>query len=171
MLHTIENEKLICTIESTGAEIRSLKNKATGEEYIWQIDKSIWGSSSPVLFPAIGKIKDDKVVFNGKDYAMPKHGIIRNNNLLSFKQLGISKCIFTLKSSEKTLKQYPFKFSFSVEFTLIENRLIMTYKVKNRDSAPMQFACGGHTALALSSQGVGAAPSIHSVVHCLQLVC
>jgi galactose mutarotase-like enzyme len=148
MLHTIENEKLICTIESIGAEIRSLKDKTTGEEYIWQIDGSIWGSSSPVLFPAIGKIKDDKVVFNGKEYAMPRHGIIRNNNQLSFEQHGVSKCAFTLTCSEETLKQYPFKFSFSVEFTLIENRLIMNYKVENRDSVPMHFACGGHTAYA-----------------------
>ena len=146
MLHTIENEKLICTIESKGAEIRSLKNKATGEEYIWQIDTSIWGSSSPVLFPAIGKIKEDKVVYEGKEYAMPKHGIIRNNNLLSFEQHGMSKCVFSLASSVETLKQYPFKFSFSVAFTLIEKRLIMTYTVENRDSVPMQFACGGHTA-------------------------
>lgn len=148
MLHTIENERLICTIESNGAEIRSLKNKATGEEYIWQIDNSIWGSSSPVLFPAIGKIKDDKVVFNGKEYLMPKHGIIRNNKLLSFEQHGVSKCAFKLKSSEETLKQYPFKFSFTVEFILIEKRLIMTYKVENQDSLPMPFACGGHTAYA-----------------------
>jgi galactose mutarotase-like enzyme len=148
MLHTIENEELICNIESNGAEIRSLKNKATGEEYIWQIDKAIWGSSSPVLFPAIGKIKEGKIIFNGKEYAMPKHGIIRNNNLLSFEQHGISRCIFILTNSEKTLKQYPFKFTFSVEFTLIEKRLIMTYKVENRDSVPMQFACGGHTAYA-----------------------
>ncbi len=148
MLHTIENENLICNIESNGAEIRSLKNKATGKEYIWQIDDSIWGSSSPVLFPAIGKIKEGKVVFNGKEYAMPKHGIIRNNNQLSFVQHGVSKCAFSLMSSEKTLKQYPFNFSFSVEYTLIEKRLIMTYKVENRGSIPMQFACGGHTAYA-----------------------
>ena len=150
MLHTIENEKLICTIESNGAEIRSLKNKATGVEYIWQIDNSIWGSSSPVLFPAIGKIKEDKVVFNGKEYAMPRHGIIRNNNQLRFEQYEVSKCAFTLTSSEETLKQYPFKFSFSVEFSLIENRLIMNYKVENRDSVPMPFAFGGHTAYACS---------------------
>jgi len=146
MLHTIENNNLICTIESNGAEIRSLKNKATGKEYIWQINESIWGSSSPVLFPAIGKIKDDQIVYNGKVYSMPKHGIIRNNDSLSFEQQSTSKCIFTLMSSEQTLKQYPFQFSFSVEFTLCENRLTMTYLIENRDSVPMHFACGGHTA-------------------------
>ena len=41
MLHTIENELLICTIDSNGAEIRSLKNKTTNKEYIWQIDPSV----------------------------------------------------------------------------------------------------------------------------------
>jgi len=148
MIHTIENEKLICTIESTGAEIRSLKNKATGVEYIWQIDNSIWGSSSPVLFPSIGKIKDDKIVFDGKEYAMPKHGIIRNNDMLRFIETGKSQCTFTLESSEKTLKQYPFKFSFSVHFKLISQRLIMTYEVINLDSRSMKFSCGGHTAYA-----------------------
>ncbi|AWH72945.1 hypothetical protein DCS32_01830 [Dokdonia sp. Dokd-P16] len=60
MLHTIQNENLICTITSKGAEIRSLINKETGEEYIWQIDPSVWGSSSPVLFPAIGNVKENK---------------------------------------------------------------------------------------------------------------
>lgn len=148
MLHTIENEILTCTIESNGAEIRSLKNKLTGEEYIWQINKSIWGSSSPVLFPAIGKIKDDKVVFEGKAYAMPKHGIIRNNDLLGFEQHGESHCAFVLTSSEVTLKQYPFRFSFTADFRLIDNRLLMTYIIENRDVVPMHFACGGHTAYA-----------------------
>ena len=125
-----------------------LKNKVTREEYIWQIDHSIWGSSSPVLFPVIGKVKGDNVVFKGKEYAMPKHGIIRNNNQLRFEQHGVSKCSFTLTSSKETLKQYPFLFSFSIEFTLIEQRLRMNYIVENRDSIPMQFACGGHTAYA-----------------------
>jgi galactose mutarotase-like enzyme len=148
MLHLIENEKLICTIASDGAEIRSLKNKATGEEYIWQMNPSVWGSSSPVLFPAIGKIKEDKVIYKGKDYAMPKHGIIRNNKLLSFQKYSTSKCAFTLESSPETLRQYPFLFSFSVAYTLIGNRLIMTYTIENRDKVPMSFACGGHTAYA-----------------------
>ena len=148
MLHVIENQQLICTIESNGAEVRSLKNKATGEEYIWQIDPSVWGSSSPVLFPAIGKIKEDKMIYKGKEYAMPKHGIIRNNKSLSFQKHSPSKCAFTLESSPETLLQYPFQFSFSVAYTLIDNRLLMTYTIKNSDTVPMSFACGGHTAYA-----------------------
>lgn len=148
MLHTIENDNLICTIDSNGAEIRSLKDKTTGKEYIWQINTSIWGSSSPILFPAIGKIKADKIMYNNTDYAMTKHGIIRNNDTLSFQQNNISECTFTLNSSSETFKKYPYAFTFSVTFTLIEKRLIMNYTIKNRDITPMQFACGGHTAYA-----------------------
>ncbi|RFC55071.1 aldose 1-epimerase family protein [Brumimicrobium aurantiacum] len=148
MLHTIENEHLKCTIESNGAEIRSLIDKNKGKEYIWQIDESVWGSSSPVLFPAIGNIKDGKQLFEGKEFAMTKHGIIRNNDQLIFKQLSRSSCAFTLNSSEKTLEKYPFDFSFTVEYSIIGNKLKMDYHIENNGTVPMYFACGGHTAYA-----------------------
>lgn len=148
MLHTIQNKNLICKIDSNGAEIRSLINKATGQEYIWQIDQSIWGSSSPVLFPAIGKIKSGKIEYKGKAYEMPKHGIIRNNDQLKFQQKSKSQCSFTLESSEVTLGKYPFKFLFEVDYELVDNRLIMTYTIYNRDEVEMNFSCGGHTAYA-----------------------
>ncbi|WP_378184769.1 aldose 1-epimerase family protein [Aquimarina sp. W85] len=148
MLHTIENENLICIIESKGAEIRSLKDKITGQEYIWQINPRIWGSSSPVLFPAIGNIIEGKILYDQKEYAMPKHGIIRNNDQLIFEKQGISMCAFTLKSSKKTRQYYPFEFTFTVKYTLVDTRLCMTYQITNNDSIPMHFVCGGHTAYA-----------------------
>ncbi|MDB9743927.1 aldose 1-epimerase family protein [Fibrobacterales bacterium] len=146
MLHTIENNQFICIIESNGAQIRSLKNKITNEEYIWQIDKSVWEHSSPVIFPSIGILKDDKFIHNGIDYKMPKHGFIRGNEKLIHNKVSPSKCTFSLNSSDDTLRIYPFRFSFSVEYTLIKNRLIMSYQVSNNDSTPIFFACGGHTA-------------------------
>jgi galactose mutarotase-like enzyme len=149
MHHTIENEHLICTIESNGAEVRSLKNKITGEEYIWQINPNVWGSSAPVLFPAIGKIKEHRIVYNGKDFAMSKHGIVRNNDLLLLEKKSDSACSFSLESSEATFKQYPFKFKFTVVFSLVKNRLLMEYVVENKDDVPMYFCCGGHTAYAI----------------------
>ncbi len=148
MLHTIENEKLICKIESVGAEVRSLVCKQTGKEYIWQINPNIWGSSSPVLFPAIGKIKDSKVTYQQQEYAMPKHGIIRNNHHLQLKSISSSKAEFSLSTSAETLKQYPFQFSFRVSFSLIGQSLHMHYNIENKDTQTMYFACGGHTAYA-----------------------
>lgn len=146
MFHTIENEFLTCKIEATGAEVRSLIEKSTGKEFIWQINPAVWGSSSPVLFPAIGNIKDGIITHNGKTYAMTKHGIIRNNDNLEFEQLSKAKCSFTLTSSQQTKRKYPFDFKFSVNYELVENRLILTYEIENKDKAVMYFSCGGHTA-------------------------
>jgi galactose mutarotase-like enzyme len=149
LLHYIKNNKLTCTINSIGAEIRSLKNITTGEEYIWQINPKIWGSSSPILFPAIGNIKGNKVIHKGQEYAMPKHGIVRGNDSLVFNQISESECSFTLNSSDITKSQYPFDFVFSVNYKLDDNRLIMTYNIKNEDNEPMYFICGGHSAYSL----------------------
>jgi len=146
MLHKIENERLSCEITSLGAEIRSLLDKDTGKEYIWQIDQKIWRSSSPVLFPAIGKIKSDKIVYKSDYYDMPKHGIIRDNQNLIVKSYGDSKCSFTLNSSDKTLSQYPFRFTFEVIYELRDHQLIMSYCIINNDKVDMPFICGGHTA-------------------------
>jgi galactose mutarotase-like enzyme len=148
MICTIHNQYLTCKIDSVGAEIISLVDNSTQQEHIWQIDDAVWGSSSPVLFPAIGKIKSGGIDYEGKTYDMPKHGIIRHNQDLSFEQYAENHCAFTLTSSEKTLKQYPFKFVFKVEYKLEESRLQMIYHIENRDEVDMYFACGGHTAYA-----------------------
>lgn len=148
MLNTISNKSLRCKISSKGAELRSLINNRTGKEYIWQIDESVWGSSSPVLFPAIGKIKSGKITYHGKAYDMPKHGIIRYNTDLKLNHFNDSHCSFKLESSPKTLTQYPYQFSFEVDYKLIDYRLIMTYYIKNNSNVKMPFMCGGHTAYA-----------------------
>ena len=80
---------------------------------------------------------------------MPKHGIVRGNDSLVFNQRSESECSFTLNSSDITKSQYPFDFMFSINYKLVDNRLIMTYNIKNKDNEPMYFICGGHTAYSL----------------------
>jgi len=146
MLYAIENDTVICKIESVGAEIRSLINKLNGQEYIWQIKPSVWGSSSPVLFPAIGNIKDGVISYKGEEYPLPKHGIIRNNKDLQVLERSKHKCAFSLEHSKKTKQFYPFDFKFTVVYELVGSRLIMTYHIENKDKEILFFSCGGHTA-------------------------
>lgn len=146
MLHHIENELLACTIDSLGAEIRSLKHKASGQEYIWPMNPKVWGSSSPVLFPAIGSIKGGEISFKGESFPLSKHGIIRNNAELSFSAEGTNQCSFSLQSNEKSRKLYPFEFEFKVSYSLDALRLRMTFEVMNKGDKPMPFLVGGHTA-------------------------
>ena len=53
MRYTIENEKIICEIDSLGAELKSLKKKEDGREVMWGADPAFWNRTSPVLFPFV----------------------------------------------------------------------------------------------------------------------
>lgn len=146
MLHQIENEHLICTIESVGAELRSMLNKHSGKEYIWPMKPEIWGSSAPVLFPAIGSIREGHWEYQGKSYPMTKHGIIRNNTQLQYEQISQNACSFSLGSSPANQMLYPFDFNFKVDYILEGRSLKMLYTIQNLGKEKMPFSCGGHTA-------------------------
>ena len=44
----LENEQIEVTVNIHGAELRSLKSKADGQEYLWNADAKYWGRTSPV---------------------------------------------------------------------------------------------------------------------------
>lgn len=59
MRYVLENETLKVEIDSFGAELKSVINKETNQEYMWQGDPAYWGRTSPVLFPFVGRLKND----------------------------------------------------------------------------------------------------------------
>ena len=70
----LENEMLEAQISLHGAELKSLKKKAKGTEYMWCADPAYWGRTSPVLFPFIGKVRDQKYRIGDTEYPMGQHG-------------------------------------------------------------------------------------------------
>lgn len=46
----LKNEELTLEIASHGAEMKSLKDNQTGQEYLWDADPAFWKRTSPVLF-------------------------------------------------------------------------------------------------------------------------
>ena len=59
-----------------GAEIVSLK--FNGIERMHD-GKEYWNRISPVLFPIVGRLKDDKTVIGEKTYKMGQHGFARDS--------------------------------------------------------------------------------------------
>lgn len=57
--YVLENHELKVKIANKGAELRSIKSKVDGTEYLWQADVVFWGRHSPILFPIVGKLKED----------------------------------------------------------------------------------------------------------------
>ncbi len=73
---TISNGRVTATIKAAGAELCSLKD-AHGHEVLWQAGEE-WPRHAPLLFPIVGKLKDDVLRHRGQVYAMTQHGFARD---------------------------------------------------------------------------------------------
>ena len=145
-MYTIRNKFLEVSVQKTGIELCSLKSVASGKEYMWDANPDIWGSYAPVLFPIIGSLKDDGYFYKGKEYSLPKHGMIRHNQDIELVESTSNTLVFRLKYSDDTLRIYPFKFEFITKYSLEENKLIVAHEVINHYNEKLLFSLGGHPA-------------------------
>ncbi|MEI5988572.1 hypothetical protein A5881_000059 [Enterococcus termitis] len=141
----IENEFLIATIAEDGAELISLKSKKNNIEYIWQGDPAFWGRHAPVLFPVVGRLKDDQYTYENKTYPMSQHGFARDS-LFEVIEHGSELVSLSLKSSKKTKDVYPFDFELILSYALEADNLVVHYQVENTGIDEMYFSIGGHPA-------------------------
>ena len=77
MEYAIENEYLIVTVTTWGAQVKSVVRKFDDVEHMWQADKSVWGYHAPILFPHTGKVVDDLIETKGEVYQAKQHGFAR----------------------------------------------------------------------------------------------
>lgn len=148
---TIQNNKLKATFNELGAELTSLINLETGKEIMWSGNTDFWGGQSPVLFPTVGALKNEQYIFEGKTYEMPRHGFARRR-VFEIKNSSETEVIFELKSDGESLKIYPFEFSLEIKYTLIENKLTVSYRVKNLSDKEMYFSLGAHPGFAIDTE-------------------
>lgn len=139
----LENDKISIDIKSLGAELTSLKYK--GREFLWQADKKYWGRHAPILFPIVGKLLDNTMYIDNEKYCMNQHGFARDNE---FKEVFCSnnKITYLLSYNEETLKVYPYKFELYLSYEIFDNKVKVTYEVKNVDDKDIYFSIGGHPA-------------------------
>lgn len=148
---TISSENTSAVIDSFGAELHSLKD-ASGTEYLWQADPAVWKRHAPVLFPFICNTDSKKYTYEGQTYSLANHGFARDSEFeLASSDSGSAE--FLLKSSAETLKLYPFEFELRIRYGLSENRITVSYTVKNTDKKDMYFFIGGHPAFNVPMDG------------------
>ena len=145
MIATIENDFLHISVKASGAELLSIKNKNNGLEYLWQGNPEFWGRRAPVLFPIVGKLKNNTFKAEGKSFQLPQHGFARDSYFERIKS-GSSCLVYSLKSNPETLKSYPYKFELKISYTLLRNKIEVKYEVLNTDNKKIWFSIGGHPA-------------------------
>lgn len=140
----IEFNNYQATISELGAQLTSLMNLATKFEYLWQGDPQYWHYQAPILFPFVGRLKDDQYKYQGQTFQQTQHGFAREKEFTVINQTD-NMVEFELNSSRETLNVYPFKFRLNVTYLLDEQGLHVNYQVTNpSDQEPLLFALGAH---------------------------
>jgi len=140
---TIQNKKLSIRVSLKGAEIISIYYKKEKLEHLWQGEKASWNKHAPILFPAVGKIKNGTYSIDGKTYKMKNHGFASS----SFFQLiskSDTKVVLQLTSNKETLKIYPYQFKLIVTYLLKGSKLKISHIVENTDNQKIYFSIGAH---------------------------
>lgn len=139
----ISNEQISAVICSLGAEFKSIKKN--GRELLWDGAPDVWSGQAPVLFPICGGLKEDKFIYDGKDYTLPKHGFARFSEF-KIEKSDETSATFLLCSNAETLRQYPFEFELRVIFTLEGDTIKVDYSVTNLGVNTMYYSIGAHEA-------------------------
>ena len=145
MIYTLTSPNLLIKVDSKGAEMVSVTGNTSNFEYIWGGDKNYWGRRCPVLFPHVGKLKNDSLNFEGKSYVSKQHGFARDQEFECVSHFE-NHLIFQLESSDFTKTLYPFNFCFQISYLIEENKLKISYRVINTDQKDIYFGIGAHPA-------------------------
>ncbi|WP_429971838.1 aldose 1-epimerase family protein [Fructilactobacillus sp. Tb1] len=139
----LKNEYFTVEISKLGAEIQSIKSADNDIEYIWQGQDHYWKRHAPILFPIVGKLKDDNYIYDGKNYHMTQHGFIRDN-YFEVTEKSTDEVTFRFISNDDTKQIYPFNFTFLITYKLDGNSLDASIEVINNDADTMYFSIGAH---------------------------
>jgi galactose mutarotase-like enzyme len=141
--HTLRSDGATAAILAHGAELCSLKD-AHGLELLWQAGPE-WRRHAPLLFPIVGKLKNDQLRHRGKTYPMTQHGFARDHRF----EWGLrepDRCTLVLTDNAETRSRYPFAFRLAVTYALQNADLDVTLEIANTGEEILPASIGAHPA-------------------------
>ena len=141
--HTLDNGRISATIKADGAELCSLKDSG-GRELLWQAGPA-WPRHAPVLFPIVGRLKDDRLLHGGKAYRMTQHGCARDRRF-AWAEHSDTSCRLSLTDDAHTRDLYPFAFRFDLTFALEGDSLVVRHHLSNPGTEVLPASIGAHPA-------------------------
>lgn len=141
--HSMTTGRLKATVLAHGAELCSLRG-ADDVEAIWQAGPP-WPRHAPVLFPIVGKLANDTLRVDGREYRMTQHGFARDRDFTWVSRTTTS-CRLALGDDAETRAIYPFGFRLELAYELRADELEVTFTVINTGDAPLPASLGAHPA-------------------------
>ena len=122
----IENNSLIVESKTAGRGAHEHPPQVRRHGIPLAARPEVWPGQSPVLFPFVCAVADNKYTYEGKQYEMKNHGFARkrNSSLSSWRR---TRSSYKLVSTEETYRNYPFKFSLQIGYALHGNALAVGY--------------------------------------------
>jgi galactose mutarotase-like enzyme len=142
-IHTLRSGGMTAAVSADGAELHSLKN-ADGHELLWQAGPQ-WPRHAPLLFPIVGRLKNDELRHQGRIYPMTQHGFARDQRF-DWVERGPAHCELVLTDNAATRLRYPFAFALTVSFLLTASGLEVRLEVTNTGEEMLPASIGIHPA-------------------------
>ena len=140
----LNNGILTVEVSEKGAEMVSVLKQ--GRQILWNANPDFWNRHAPILFPIVGKLRDDKCRFGARECSMKQHGFARDGRFVPTGNRG------ELKLAEKPSREvYPFDFDLPVHYELEGNLIKVIWNVINKGYDTMWFQIGGHPGFMLPS--------------------
>ena len=141
----LKNDFLDVHIDTKGGEVKKIYHRQFQLDYLWNGDAAYWNRTSPVLFPIVGKVKDNTYTYKDQPYHLTQHGFARDKEFL-LESATATQAVFSLSSNPETLAVYPFEFKLYITYTLSDAALTVAYKVTSPNEGELLFSIGAHPA-------------------------
>lgn len=148
MIKTIGNDSFSASVDTLGAELKSFYLQANDDEIIWQSRPEIWAGSAPILFPVIGRLLNGSCFYKGKQWQIPKHGLVKQQKWTVLEHAA-DRISFRTFSNEFTRQFYPDEYIFDAEFAIAGISLKVSYVITNTGAEEMYFSVGSHPGISL----------------------
>ncbi|MBV9654457.1 MAG: aldose 1-epimerase family protein [Acetobacteraceae bacterium] len=142
-IHVLRQGGLTARVKAAGAELCSLQN-ADGQELVWQAGPE-WPRHAPVLFPIVGRMKEDRLSVDGETFRMTQHGFARDRTF-AWMDAAPDSCRLALADDAESRAIYPFGFRLEIAYRLDAHGLSVRYAVSNTGPAVLPASLGAHPA-------------------------
>ena len=139
--HRISAGGVSASINAEGAELVSLKD-AAGDEFLWQAGPQ-WPRHAPVLFPIVGRLANDTLHHDGRDYSITQHGFARDA-LFAWTERSDTRAVLALEDDSSTRALFPFAFRLELIFSVESATLSVTARVSNPGEQTLHCGIGAH---------------------------
>jgi galactose mutarotase-like enzyme len=143
--HAMSNGTLSAEVKADGAELCSLRD-ASGAEVLWQAGP-IWPRHAPVLFPIVGRLKDDTLRHEGRAHRLTQHGFARDKRF-AWLNRSATACRLVLHEDAETRAAYPFAFRLEIAYALDDDAIEQRFTVTNPGRGVLPASLGAHPAFA-----------------------